>query len=326
MTAHALAYGVWLTGQIIKESWVMAVDTFGAGRHIAPIVLYYPLRVTTEREIAAFTASITMTPGTLALGLTGPKEVDDDATRGERSRRNAAAAGSSEFDTHGLDHVQRFLAVHCMYGSEPQEILDGLADMEEHLAPWIKAIPLNVNVEHIVERGRPGPRGWRGSRGGRNSDETVFDVEKLDSTPHAAAFVAAILRQEEDEKDVDQLESMDYEERYEVARRNAERARARREKTSAARTEAVRAAGAPDIDTFGGDNLGGSFPDRIGRTKPGETLYDPLYPKNTPKAGDVTGTAVRRKYLEDQAKQRGQKGSKKNGAQDGKGYGKGEVK
>ena len=59
---HCIAYPVWLTGQVIKESVVMAVDTLGTGRHIAPVVIYYPLRVTKERDIAAFMASITMTP------------------------------------------------------------------------------------------------------------------------------------------------------------------------------------------------------------------------------------------------------------------------
>ena len=56
MFFHSLGYGVWLTGQIIKESTVMAVDTLGTGRKIAPVVLYYPLRVTKERDIAAFIA------------------------------------------------------------------------------------------------------------------------------------------------------------------------------------------------------------------------------------------------------------------------------
>lgn len=227
VSLHSARYVVWLTGQIIKESVVMAIDTLGTGRKIAPVVLYYPLRVSKERDIAAFTASITMTPGTLALGITGPKEVDYDAAAGKRSTQDAFAVAQSEFNTHGLNHVQRFLAVHAMYGSDPQELLEGLADMEEHLAPHVKDIPLHFNIEHLVERGRPGPRGFRGSRGGRASDETVFDVEKVDSTPHAAAFVAAILRMEEEEKDISELPEMDRMERYEVARRNAARAKAR---------------------------------------------------------------------------------------------------
>nr|WP_235700728.1 Na+/H+ antiporter subunit E [Corynebacterium auriscanis] len=73
MGFHALRYGVWLVGQILKESTVMAMDTLGTGRHIAPVVIYYPLRIRSEVEIAAFVTSITMTPGTLALALPAPR-------------------------------------------------------------------------------------------------------------------------------------------------------------------------------------------------------------------------------------------------------------
>lgn len=292
---HSIGYGVWLTGQIIKESVVMAVDTLGTGRNIAPIVLYYPLRVTKERDIAALTASITMTPGTLALGLTGPKEVDKDAMEGSRSRKDASAVGKSEFKTHGLQSVQRFLAVHAMYGSDPQELLDSLAHMEEKLAPSIRGTKITVDVKHLVERGRPGPRGFRGSRGGRVKDETVFDVEKLDSTPHAAAFVAAILEQDDEDLNPEDLPNMDRQQRYEVARRNAERA-------AGAKKMSPKSGPVPDIDSFSGDKLGDSKPDREGRTKPGETLYDPLYPKSNPRDGDVDGSQTDKKMKDRGAK------------------------
>lgn len=284
MFTHSIRYGFWLVGQIIKESTVMAIDTLGTGRNIAPVVIYYPLRVTKERDIAALTASITMTPGTLALGITGPKEVDYDAEAGNRSRRDASAVGASEFETHGLETVQRFLAVHAMYGADPQELLDSLAEMEEKLAPSVKGKKVYFDVKTLVERGRPGPRGFRGSCGGRVSDETVFDVEKVDSTPHAAAFVAAILEQDEEDSNPEDAKDMNREERYAIAQRNVERARSRR--TQSPKKGPI----STDIDTFSGDNLGASRPDREGRTKPGETLYDPLYPKNNPKDGDIDGS------------------------------------
>lgn len=366
MGFHALRYGVWLVGQILKESTVMAMDTLGTGRHIAPVVIYYPLRIRSEVEIAAFITSITMTPGTLALGLTGPKEVDYGAAAGGVNRDDISAVTKAEFRTHGLDNVQRFLAVHAMYGLNPEEILRDLADMEEHLAPYVKHIPQRFHVKHLVERGRPGPRGFRGSRGGRASDETVFDVEKVDSTPHAVGFVSDILRLDEEEKNPEDLKDMSREERYEVAARNAERnkdrapgghrssgvddssqhtsdgdtgdgngggndtnaakrASARRVRREEANIAAARAelhetdrAGTSsssrkasdevvggvdknnqfytDIDTFHGDRLGSSHPDRQGRTKPGETLYDPLYPRNNPDEDDVDGS---QKFLED---------------------------
>ncbi|MGO1948962.1 MAG: Na+/H+ antiporter subunit E [Mycobacteriaceae bacterium] len=220
---HVIVYVVWLIGQIIKESTIMAFDTFTTGRHIAPVMIYYPLRLTRERDIAAFIASITITPGTLALGVTGPKEVDEDAAAGKRNLQDAASVATSEFRTHGLTRVQRFLAVHAMYGADPQELLHSLAVMEGKLVPAVRKRKIEFDVEHLVERGVPGPRGYRGNRGGRASDDGVFDIEKVDSTPHAAAFVAAIMRQE-DKLDENDLEGLSREQRQKIAREHARKA------------------------------------------------------------------------------------------------------
>jgi hypothetical protein len=220
---HGASYSVWLVGQIVKESTIMAYDTFTTGRHIAPVMVYYPLRLTRERDIAVFIASITMTPGTLALGVTGPKEVDEDAAAGKRNLDDASSVATSEFRTHGLTRVQRFLAVHAMYGADPQELLHSLAVMEARISPSVRRRKIEFDVEHLVERGVPGPRGYRGNRGGRASEDGVFDVEKVDSTPHAAAFVAAIMRQD-DSLDVNDLDSLSREQREKIARANARKA------------------------------------------------------------------------------------------------------
>jgi bacterioferritin (cytochrome b1) len=236
-TVHVVSYGTWLVGQIIKESLIMAKDTFTTGRNIAPVILYYPLRVTDERDVAAFIASITMTPGTLALGVTGPKEVDDDAAAGKFNPRDIGATGPKEFRTHGLPRVQRFLAVHAMYGSDPQELLHGLAVMEAKISPEVKQKSPEFDVEHLVERGVPGPRGYRGTHGGRASEDSVFAVEKVDSTPHANAFVAAIMRAE-DELDVADLPDLSKAEREKIAREHAEKMAAQRRAEQKKRREA----------------------------------------------------------------------------------------
>src|SRR5699024_12347929 len=153
----------------------------------------YPLRGRKDRHIAARAASVTITPGTLALGITGPKEVDYDAERGERSLNDAFEVKSSEYQVQHRDTAQRYLAIHAMYGQDPLELMESFAEMEETLVPSVKGIKQDFDVDSLVERGRPGPRGFRGSHGGRSSDETVFDVEKVDSTPHAAAYVAAVV-------------------------------------------------------------------------------------------------------------------------------------
>lgn len=220
---HGTSYSVWLIGQIVKESTIMAYDTFTTGRHIAPVMIYYPLRLTRERDIAVFIASITMTPGTLALGVTGPKEVDEDAAAGKRNLDDASSVATSEFRTHGLTRVQRFLAVHAMYGADPQELLHSLAVMEAKISPSVRRRKIEFDVEHLVERGVPGPRGYRGNRGGRASEDGVFDIEKVDSTPHAAAFVAAIMRQD-DNLDENDLDSLSREQREKIAKTHARKA------------------------------------------------------------------------------------------------------
>src|SRR5699024_10311405 len=174
--------------QVIKESIVMMIDTFGTGRRIAPVVIYYPLRVRQERNIAALAASITITPRTLALGIPAPQEAAYGAERGERSLNDAFEVKSSEYQVQRRDTAQRYLAIHAMYGQDPLELRESFAEMEETLVPSVKGIKQDFDVDSLVERGRPGPRGFRGSHGGRSSDETVFDVEKVDSTPHAAAY------------------------------------------------------------------------------------------------------------------------------------------
>ncbi|MGP9624180.1 MULTISPECIES: Na+/H+ antiporter subunit E [unclassified Corynebacterium] len=220
---HWTSYSVWLAGQIVKESTIMAYDTFTTGRHIAPVMIYYPLRLTSERDIAIFIASITMTPGTLALGVTGPKEVDEDANASKRNLSDVSSVATSEFRTHGLTRVQRFLAVHAMYGADPQELLHSLAVMEAKISPSVRKRKIEFDVEHLVERGVPGPRGYRGNRGGRASEDGVFDIEKVDSTPHAAAFVAAIMRQD-DNLDVNDFDNLSREEREKIAKTHARKA------------------------------------------------------------------------------------------------------
>lgn len=221
--AHVVSYSVWLMGQIAKESTEMAMDTFTTGRNIAPVIIYYPIRLTRERDIGILLASLNMTPGFVALGVTGPKEVDEDAAQGKRDLDDVASVASSEFKTHGLTRVQRFLAVHAMYGADPQEILHNIAVFESKVAPTMRKRKAEFDVEHLVERGVPGPRGYRGNRGGRASDDGIFDVEKVDSTPHAAAFVAAIMRQE-DSLDENTFKDLSREEREKIVREHARKA------------------------------------------------------------------------------------------------------
>ncbi|MCI6205702.1 MAG: monovalent cation/H+ antiporter subunit E [Corynebacterium glucuronolyticum] len=107
----SIKYFFWLIGQVIVGGVTIAVDMLRPSPNVKPVVVHYPLRITSERDLAAFSTSVTMTPGTLSLGF-----------------------------------HDGFLDVHAVYGQDPDEVLAGLAEMEERLNPAVKEL----------DRGAPG--------------------------------------------------------------------------------------------------------------------------------------------------------------------------
>lgn len=110
---HWFRYIPWLVGQVLVGAWAIAKDSFTPGSAMQPVVIRYPLRVHKERDIAAFSTSITMTPGTMSIGLADVAE----------------------------DGRPKTLLVHAVYGADPDGVIAGLADMEERLKPEVKSIP-----------------------------------------------------------------------------------------------------------------------------------------------------------------------------------------
>lgn len=100
-----MKFMLWLIGQIIVGAVVIVRSAFSRNSGFEPVVVAYPLRVTSDRDIFWFSTCITITPGTLSLGLRG--------------------------DT---------LLVHAVYGADPGEVLAGLAEMEERLVPSVASI------------------------------------------------------------------------------------------------------------------------------------------------------------------------------------------
>lgn len=96
---------LWLIGQIVVGAIVIVKSAFSPDSGFKPVIVSYPLRVTSDRDIFWFSTCITITPGTLSLGLRG-------------------------------DH----LLVHAVYGEDPGEVIAGLAEMEERLVPSVADI------------------------------------------------------------------------------------------------------------------------------------------------------------------------------------------
>ena len=99
-----LSWWWYLTTQIVIGSWNVAVAAWRPKPMAGPAIVEYPMRATTDFEIAMFASAITITPGTLVLGV----------CPGDEPR------GPSVF-------------VHSLFDSERASVIGGLAELERHL-------------------------------------------------------------------------------------------------------------------------------------------------------------------------------------------------
>lgn len=115
---HLIKYTFWIIKEIFKAGWDAIVAAFKPNPGMKPIIIYYPMRLRTDWEIFWFTTSITATPGTLSIGLRHPS-------------------------TPGGPII---LMVQAVFGDDPVGIVEGLADMEEHVRPALKSTPLDASA------------------------------------------------------------------------------------------------------------------------------------------------------------------------------------
>lgn len=107
---HILIYVPWLVKEIFAAGLQVAWAALRPDAGYDPVVVRYPLRVTTDWQIFWLTTSITATPSTLSLGLREPE-----------------VAGQP-----------RILLVQAAFGSDPANVVAGLADMESRMAPHVR--------------------------------------------------------------------------------------------------------------------------------------------------------------------------------------------
>lgn len=120
---HLFRYIPWLIKEIFVSGFHVATAAFNPSSAYRPMVVRYPLRVTTDWEIFWFSTSITATPSTLSLGLREPSEPGGP----------------------------RILLVQDAFGGDPAEITRGLADMEERMQPKVKGIDHGVPGQGSAE-------------------------------------------------------------------------------------------------------------------------------------------------------------------------------
>ena len=153
---HAVVYALWLIKEIFVAGFSLAAESFKPQNNYRPVVVRYPLRVTSAWEIFWFTSSITATPGTLSLGL-----------------REPVAEG-----------LPRIVLVQAVMGDDPASIMEDLADMEERLAPRVKGIDYGVPGQGPTKELAPTFYEYPLDTLGRHM--RAPDIAKTDDTPLAA--------------------------------------------------------------------------------------------------------------------------------------------
>lgn len=101
---YVLAYLAFISRELVRGALTLALYAASPRLRSRPSIVEYPLRCHTDLEVAAFTSSITITPGTVVLGLAGA-EGDQPAT----------------------------IFVHTLFGGAREPVIAGLRDVEDRL-------------------------------------------------------------------------------------------------------------------------------------------------------------------------------------------------
>lgn len=101
---RVLRYSLWLSVEIVKGALYVAKDAALPGVDMDPAILELPLRCTTDLEVSIMASSITITPGTITVGI-------------------ASAAGGTP----------PTLYVHAIYAPDPDQNRSALREMEDQV-------------------------------------------------------------------------------------------------------------------------------------------------------------------------------------------------
>lgn len=102
--AYAVAFALFLVKEVLVSAVDVGRDALTPGLSMHPGVAKLPLRCSTDVEVTLLASSITVTPGTLTVGIASPTATEPGA-----------------------------LFVHAVYGTDREQVLRDLRAMETRL-------------------------------------------------------------------------------------------------------------------------------------------------------------------------------------------------
>ncbi|WP_151525810.1 Na+/H+ antiporter subunit E [Serinicoccus kebangsaanensis] len=101
---RTVVYGGWLAAEVVRGALRIGADVVTPGLRMSPAIVALPLHCETDLEISTMASSITITPGTITVGI-APRTGESPPT----------------------------LYVHALYGQDRDEVVADLRDMERRL-------------------------------------------------------------------------------------------------------------------------------------------------------------------------------------------------
>lgn len=107
-----IPYGAWLAVEVLRGAVQIGIDVITPGLRVSPAIVALPLHCETDMEISVMASSITITPGTITVGI-APRTGDSPPT----------------------------LYVHALYGEDRDSVVADLRDMERRLLTMTRGRP-----------------------------------------------------------------------------------------------------------------------------------------------------------------------------------------
>ncbi len=121
---NTVKFAIWLMTEILRTATAVVIDTMRPNQKQSPVLIGLPVRIDSDFALTAYSASISMTPGTLVVGT-----------------RELAADDAKRLGGHKYLYI-----VHAIFGADLEELFDSLYDMEERLAPDVKQLPRPAGI------------------------------------------------------------------------------------------------------------------------------------------------------------------------------------
>lgn len=126
-----IGFTLWFAKELTVTSMVVLKDNLTPGQDSRPGIAAFDTRCRNDYEVTLLAALITLTPGTLTLGLNSDSRVTESSSR--RGSTGSQAQSTADRGATRMKAGPRTLYVHGMYSDNADAMREELRDMETRM-------------------------------------------------------------------------------------------------------------------------------------------------------------------------------------------------